>query len=240
MRVNLIKPLGVAVLIACASLGATAQTAGGAQSPAIEFPAAGSGTISGNSSSGVNSNAARPAVDARDRAFMIKAAGSGMYEVEVSKLAEQKAADQGVKDMAAMLVKDHTAANAELMQLAASKGVTLPSAPPRDKQAVIKRMSGRSGAAFDRDYIRTVGISDHQNDIRMFEGGSRSAKDPQLKAFIDKTLPTLRDHLAHAKSLLTAGGGMKGKSAGMGGNTSSSGAMGSSGMTGGAGGRTTP
>ena len=200
MHPDLIRSLRVGTLVLCASVGAGAQTAT-TVAPAIQFPAAGSGTISGNSTTGINASAPRASISEGDRVFMTKAAGGGLYEVEVSKLAEQKASDQGVKEMASMLVKDHSAANSELMQLASSKGVTLPDKMPADKQAVIKKLSGRSGASFDTEYMRMVGISDHQKDIRLFENGSRNAKDPELKAWIDKTLPTLRAHLSHAKGM---------------------------------------
>lgn len=226
MNKNLMKPLSAALVVLCTSLGVSAQTAGSAASPAMQTPAAGSGTISGNAgATGVNSNAKQAGVNANDRAFMLKAAGGGMYEVEVSKLAEQKASDAGVKEMASMLVKDHTAVNAELMKLADAKGVALPAKLPADKQAVIKKLSGRSGAAFDKDFMRIVGISDHQKDVKLYESNSRSAKDPELRAFIDKTLPTLRQHLSHAQGLKMAGGtGMKQSDGrGMAGSTTGSG-----------------
>ena len=49
-------------------------------------------------------------------------------------------------------------------------------------------------------------------DIRKFEKASKDVKDPQLKAWIDKTLPHLREHLAKAQALPQAGG--KGKTKG--------------------------
>ncbi len=132
---------------------------------------------------------------------MIKAAGGGLYEVEVSQLAGQKASDPAVKSYADMLVKQHTQANKELKQLAASKGLALPAKPPREKQAAIDRLSKMEGSAFDRQYVRMVGISDHQADIKLFEKASQNARDAELKAWIDKTLPTLREHLQAARNL---------------------------------------
>src|SRR5207247_898697 len=43
--------------------------------------------------------------------------------------------------------------------------------------------------------------------IRVFEKAARDSKDPQLKAWAQQTLPTLREHLAQAKTL--PGGGSK-------------------------------
>lgn len=136
-----------------------------------------------------------------DRAFVTKAAGGGLYEVEVSKLAESRASDPAVKQFAAMLVKDHTAANEELKQFAAAHNYPLPSVPPKDKQAAIDRLAKLSGARFDTAYREEVGLKDHKEDIKLFERASRATGNQLLKAWVDKTLPTLREHLKHAEEL---------------------------------------
>lgn len=140
-----------------------------------------------------------------DRAFVNKAVGGGMYEVQASELAGQKTSDPAVRDFAAMLVTQHTDANNKLKQLAISKGMALSTKLPRDKQAALDKLSKANGAAFDREYIRTVGLAAHMADITMFENASRNARDSELKAWIDKTLPTLRDHLAQAQKINVAG-----------------------------------
>ena len=54
----------------------------------------------------------------------MKASQGGMTEVEAGKLAQEKGASQDVKDFGAMMVKDHTQNNEDLMALAQTKGVT--------------------------------------------------------------------------------------------------------------------
>ena len=134
-----------------------------------------------------------------DRAFMLKAASGGLYEVEVSKLAAGKAESADVKKYASMLVDDHTKANAELTALAEARGVKLPAQPPADKRERLTRMGTMSGAAFDQAYVKQVGIGDHKADIALFEKAGRTGKDPEIKAWIDGRLPTLREHLAAAQ-----------------------------------------
>lgn len=136
-----------------------------------------------------------------EQTFVIQAAGGGLYEVEVSRLAADKATDPAVKAFASMLVEEHSAANAELKALAESRNVELPDEVPDDKQARIDKLEKASGAEFDREYVQKVGIEDHKKDIQMFEKASQDASDPQLKAWIDKTLPHLREHLAAAQKL---------------------------------------
>jgi putative membrane protein len=140
-----------------------------------------------------------------DRKFIENAAKGGLFEVQVAKLAESKASDQAVKDFAKLLADQHTAANNELTQLANNKGVELPAAPGFMQRHSVNSLAKRSGADFDKHFVSEVGIKDHQKDIKEFEKAGKDAKDPDVKAFIEKTLPTLREHLAQAQKLPEAG-----------------------------------
>jgi len=42
-------------------------------------------------------------------------------------------------------------------------------------------------------------VEDHEKDVKEFEKASKSAQDPDLKAWAAKTLPTLQGHLKMAK-----------------------------------------
>lgn len=140
-----------------------------------------------------------------DRKFIDQAAGSGMFEVQVAQLAASKATDAQVKSFASMLVDHHTAANNELVKIANARKVELPAAPPRALRRDIEKLGKKSGADFDKEFVKEVGIKAHEKDIKLFEKASKDLKDPELKAFVDKTLPVLRDHLAQAQKLPQAG-----------------------------------
>lgn len=143
--------------------------------------------------------AAGPAkLDKQDLEFVQKAAAGGLAEVAQGKLAETKSQNADVKAYAAMLQKDHTAANDELKALAERKGVTLPTTLPAKEQKEIEKLS--KGRHFDEDFTEES-VKDHKKDIKEFEKASKSAKDPDVKAFAAKTLPTLQAHLQHAEQL---------------------------------------
>lgn len=139
-------------------------------------------------------------VSEEDSKFAVEAASGGMMEVQLGELAQQKASSQRVKDFGAMMVRDHTKANDELKSLAGMKSITLPPAPGEDHMDNIKELSKKSGKEFDKDYIKMM-VDDHKNDVDHFEKCSKDAKDTDIKAFADKTLPVLRAHLDSAKAI---------------------------------------
>ena len=136
-----------------------------------------------------------------DRKFIQEAAEGGMFEVQAAQLASSKALDPEVKSFASMLVDQHSAANKELVELANSKKVELPAAPARAMRREVEKLAKLNGKEFDQRFMREVGLKDHEKDIKKFQAASGKVKDPELKAWIDKTLPTLREHLAHAQKL---------------------------------------
>lgn len=140
-----------------------------------------------------------------DRKFIETAAGSGMFEVQVSQLAASKATAAEVKSFASMLVDHHTAANNELLKIANARGVELPAAPPRGLRKDVEKLGKRNGAEFDRHYVRDVGIKAHERDIKLFQKARKDVKDPELQAFVAKTLPVLQEHLAAAQKLPQSG-----------------------------------
>lgn len=133
--------------------------------------------------------------------FAAIAGGNGMYEVQVSRLAMNRANNGPVQDYARTLVDHHTRANNELIALLRAKGIKPPDMIPRDKRVKLDRLSSVPARQFDRMYIQTVGIEDHEADIVVFERASREVADPELRAFAQKTLPVLRSHLDAARSL---------------------------------------
>jgi len=131
---------------------------------------------------------------AADTKFMKEAAMGGMEEVELGKLAAQKATDADVKSFGQKMVDDHSKANDQLQQLATQKGVTLPTGGSTQQKNDMARLGKLSGAAFDKAYVSLM-VKDHKKDVAEFKKESKSAKDADLKSWAGTTLPTLQDHL---------------------------------------------
>ena len=133
------------------------------------------------------------------------AAIGGLMEVELGQLAAQKGTSESVKQFGQRMVDDHGKANTELMTLATSKGVTLPTAIDDKHRQDVTKLSAMSGADFDRAYAKMM-LKDHEKDVSEFEKQSTKGTDPDLKAFASKTLPTLQQHLEMARGLPGAAG----------------------------------
>lgn len=128
-----------------------------------------------------------------------------MAEVELGRLATEKAQSDDVKKFGQRMVDDHTKANDQLKQIAAQKNVTLPSDVGSKNRAEIDRLSKLSGADFDRAYMRMM-VRDHRKDVSEFQKEANSGKDSDIKNFASSTLPTLQDHLKEAQSIAGQGG----------------------------------
>ena len=175
-RNSVLAPVALAALL---GLGAGGVAAQGTTSPAMA------------ASSGMSSPMAG-ATSAADKSFAMQAAKGGMGEVALGQMAQQKAGSDAVKQFATHMVDDHTKANDELKQIASTKNITLPSAPPSD--AKTRKLEGMSGAGFDKAYMAMM-LTDHKKTIALFQKEANSGKDADLKAFASKTLPTLKSHL---------------------------------------------
>jgi len=133
-----------------------------------------------------------------DQVFVMKAARGGMAEVQLGQLAVEKASSDEVKKFGQRMVTDHGKANDELKSLAQQKNVTLPTDVDAKDKATHDRLAKMSGAEFDRAYMRSM-LSDHRTDVNEFKKESTSGKDPEVKAWAAKTLPTLEEHLRMAE-----------------------------------------
>jgi len=141
------------------------------------------------------------AISKADRDFVTKAAGSSLYEMEAAKLAESRAADPRVKAYAQTLQRDHQRAMGGLKQISLDHNYPLPEHAPDDKAAILARLQSLSGKEFDTVFRLQVGIEDHKDDIKLMERARRASRTPDIRAWIDQSLPVMRRHLEQAQAL---------------------------------------
>jgi len=135
-----------------------------------------------------------------DKKFAKEAAVGGLTEVELGKLAQQKASSDAVKQFGQKMIDDHTKANDELKQVASKEGIQIPDSLDSKHQSRVDKLGKLSGTAFDRAYVKDQ-LKDHQEDVRKFQGEAQSGTVPGVKNFAAKTLPILQEHLQMVKDL---------------------------------------
>ena len=139
----------------------------------------------------------------QDTSFLKDAAEGGNAEVAGSQLALTQSGNADVKAFAQQMVDDHTKAGGELKSLAEQKGVKVSDTPSATKKAEIKLLSERKGASFDQHYADSIGVKAHQDTVKLFQKEVDKGTDPDVKAWAQKTLPTLTHHLEMAENLKT-------------------------------------
>jgi len=140
-----------------------------------------------------------------DQDFFKSAAEGGIAEVEAGKLAQSKGNSTAVKDFGAMMVKDHTEANAQLQSIAASQGVELPGSSSAMQMASKAKLELLTGDTFDKAYIRNQ-VAAHEQTVSLLKKEIASGSDAQAKAFATQVLPTIRGHLKKIRDIAAQAG----------------------------------
>jgi|GEM_PF-638558 len=139
------------------------------------------------------------ATSAADREFVAKAAHSGMEEVALGRLATEQGQSDAVKRFGQQMVDDHTRANEELKAAASKDGIELPSDAGTKKPGT-EKLASLQGAEFDRAYAKQM-VQDHEKAVALFRREAQGSGSSNVKAFAQKTLPTLEEHLRMAQQL---------------------------------------
>lgn len=150
--------------------------------------------------------ATQGAFAAQDDSFVDEASAKGVAEVEAGKLAEEKGSAADVKSFADMMIKDHTAANAKLKSIADAKNLKVSDSAELVDKAKTMILELRSAKSFDQAYANNQ-VKAHEATIALFEKEASEGRDAEIKAFAKETLPTLKAHLEHAKTLSRTHGG---------------------------------
>ena len=139
-----------------------------------------------------------PRVD--DKKFLREATLDGMTEIELGKVAEEKATNPHLKEFAQRMVEEYTADHNVMIRIASDESVVLPKTIDSKHKARVERLSRLSGKDFDRAYIQDEMKQRHQ-DVKEYTNASQGGNDPNLKNYATSTLASLEDHLNALKIL---------------------------------------
>ena len=132
--------------------------------------------------------------------FVDRASAAGMAEIEAARMALEDGTSSEVKHFAEKMIKDHTAANEDLKEIAADKKLEIAEAPDAMNKAKAMILEMRDGEDFDQAYARNQ-VNAHEQVIELFREAAQGVNDEALRAFAKEKLPTLEEHLEMARKL---------------------------------------
>jgi putative membrane protein len=133
--------------------------------------------------------------------FVREAGISDMFEIESSKLAQQKG-NSSEKSFASQMVANHTKTSAELKGLVSAGKVKaeLPTNLDSSHQSKLDKLKGASGDDFAKNYA-DMQVDAHKDAVSAFERYVKGGDNAELKNWAGRTLPTLKHHLEMAQAL---------------------------------------
>ncbi|MBF01355.1 DUF4142 domain-containing protein [Flavobacterium coralii] len=135
-----------------------------------------------------------------DSEYLVMAAEVDMKEIELGKLAQQKATNADVKAYGQMMVTEHQKASDKTKELAQKMNVSLPMALTEKGQEAYDDLNDETGMDFDKKYIDMM-VDGHEKTIDKMEDASENANSEEVRMWAANMLPTLRQHLDRAKQL---------------------------------------
>tara|TARA_R110002049_G_scaffold211931_2_gene382900 strand:- start:2369 stop:2956 length:588 start_codon:yes stop_codon:yes gene_type:complete len=129
-----------------------------------------------------------------DSQFLVNVAEIHMEEIQLGKLAQQKGATTQVKELGKMMEDAHTKSLNELIALARTKSIAIPTTATNDARDEFEELNKEAGGDFDKAYTDKM-VDNHEDAIRAFENASTDAHDTDIKNWASTSLPGLRKHL---------------------------------------------
>ena len=177
--------------MALAQTGANSQPMNGSNPNSMNSMAAMQGGMSGSNGS------------MQDKKFAKAAMAGGMAEVQLGQLAVQKGNSEDVKKFGQRMVDDHTKLNDQMKPIAESIGVQPPTELTKKDQALMTRLQGLSGDAFDKAYIKAM-LKDHKEDNKDFQMEASSGQNQQEKDAAMQGDQIIKEHLQMAMDMAKA------------------------------------
>lgn len=172
--------------------GSSAGQAAGAAGQATTTAGQEAGSAAGQAT-GAAGQAAGASIPGADKKFATMVAQTDLAEIQVGNMALQKSNDPQVKQIAQKLVDDHTKTSTAMKEIAAKKGMTVPTETDAKHKALATKLQGESGKDFDKDFL-AANSKDHHKVVSAFQKESTDGKDPDIKQFATQFLPAIQEH----------------------------------------------
>ena len=161
-----------------------------------------SGAVEAPGFNAVDAEVYRSMTDANIMAHMI--VGDSL-EIDMARLAAERAGDPEVREFARMLVDEHSRHLATSLEMARDEDIGSVPADGDRHAVTLRRMNSQlrsmgSSPAFDRTFLRYQ-IRHHEHELNALRAMRPAARDDDLEQHIDETLPVIERHLNRAREL---------------------------------------
>jgi len=163
------------------------------------------GLLSATAADTTTGNTDNAKLSSKGSSFIKEASAGNQSEIALAQLAQSKAQNPEIKNLAQMLQQDHQQAQEKLQTIAQAHGVTLETTPSWTQRRTQSKLEKLSGAEFDQQYAKDM-LEDHAADIKKFEKASQNIEDSDVKQYAAEILPKLQTHLQHVASAAKSAG----------------------------------
>jgi putative membrane protein len=137
--------------------------------------------------------------------FLAHAGSANQYEIEAAQLALQASANPGVRNLANLIIADHTAMGQQVVAAAASAGLPPPASTllPAEQAMLDQLRASDGGTSFDAAYLQQQ-VTAHQQAIRMMQNYAANGDLGALRNVAAGAVPVMLKHLSMAQQLSAA------------------------------------
>jgi len=135
-----------------------------------------------------------------DAQFVVKAGECDLAEINIGRLAQQRASRQDIRQFAAQLVQDHSTHLNQLNELANRNRWKGAERMDQEHQQLFQKLAAMQGQEFDRMFVSKM-VEGHKKVIGMYTHASQNCQHAELKNFANQTLPVIRQHEQIAQRL---------------------------------------
>lgn len=136
--------------------------------------------------------------------YLSMAGSSDQFEIQSSQIAMQRSTNPGIRQIAQMLITDHTNSTAQLTAAAQSAGITPP--PPAllpDHAALLQQIQSAPAGSFDQVY-RDIQVTAHQQALQLHSNYASGGDTPALRTVATNIVPVVQNHLTMLQSMQVA------------------------------------
>jgi putative membrane protein len=136
--------------------------------------------------------------------YLSMAGSSDQFEIQSGQLAMQMSQNPGIRQIAQMLVTDHTNSTQQLMAAAQAAGLTPPPPAMQPQHAqMLQQLQSSPPGGFDMAF-RDIQVQAHQQALQLHQNYASGGDVPALRTVATNIVPVVQNHLTMLQSLAVA------------------------------------